>query len=67
MIKKTYQVQGMDCESCAMMIEGELQEAGVKAHCSYPKQTLEVEFDEKNIDEKKITSVVASSGYSIIS
>lgn len=65
MTKKTFKVDGMHCTSCALMIESDLEDAGVKARCNYAKETLEVEFDEKKIGEKKITEIVASSGYTI--
>jgi len=65
MIKKTYKVTGMDCASCASLIELDLEDAGVKASCSYPKETLEVEFDDSELSEKKIREVVSKSGYKI--
>lgn len=65
MTKKTYKVAGMHCTSCAMIIEGELEDAGVQAACSYAKETLDVEFDEGKVTEKKIKEVVAQSGYTL--
>lgn len=65
MIKKTYHIGGMLCTSCALMIESNLEDAGVKAVCSYAKQTLEVEFDEKKIGEEKINEIVKVTGYTI--
>ena len=65
MKKKTFKVEGMHCTSCALMIESDLEDAGVKATCSYAKQTLEVEFDEKKIDEKTIVDIVVKAGYNI--
>lgn len=65
MTKKTYKVDGMHCTSCALMIESDLEDAGVKARCNYAKELLEVEFDEKKIEEKKIAEVVAAAGYAI--
>jgi copper chaperone CopZ len=65
MIKKTYKVDGMHCTSCAMVIESDLEDAGVKAKCSYAKQTLEVEFDEKKISEKNIAEVMKNAGYAL--
>lgn len=64
MSKKTYKIDGMECTSCAAMIEMDLEDAGVRAKCSYAKQTLEVDFDD-GIDEIKIKEVVKSSGYRI--
>lgn len=55
----------MHCASCAMTIEWGLEDAGVKAKCSYAAQTLEVEFEPEKVDEKKIKEVVKSSGYEV--
>lgn len=66
MIKKTFKIEGMHCTNCALMIESDLEDAGVKANCNYVKQTLNVEFDEKEIGEKKITDVVLQAGYRIV-
>jgi len=65
MTKKTFNVQGMHCTSCALMIESDLEDAGIKARCNYAKQTLEVEFDEEKIDEEKIKEIVVAAGYTI--
>ena len=64
-MKKTYTVKGMHCTSCALMIESDLEDAGVMARCNYAKQTLEVEFDEKKIPEKTIVDIVVKAGYNI--
>jgi len=65
MVKKIYKVKGMHCTSCAMVIESDLEDVGVKSKCSYAKQTLEAEFDEKKVSEKKIADVVNNAGYSL--
>ena len=65
MKKKTFKVQGMHCTSCAMVIESDLEDAGVKASCSYAKATLDVEFDPARVPEKTIHHVVAQSGYTL--
>jgi copper chaperone CopZ len=56
----------MHCTSCALMIESDLEDAGVKATCNYAKETLEVEFDEKKIKVEKIKQIIATSGYSVV-
>lgn len=66
MTTKIFKVKGMHCTSCALLIESDLEDAGVKARCNYVTQTLSVEFDEKTIGEKKITDVVAKAGYQIV-
>lgn len=63
MIKKSYKVLGMHCTSCPLLIESDLEDIGVKASCSYARATLDVEYDETKISEKKIADVVANSGY----
>lgn len=55
----------MDCTSCATMIELDLEDAGVKAKCSYPSESLEVEFDPTKTSENKIREILKSSGYSL--
>jgi copper chaperone CopZ len=66
MMKKTYKVEGMHCTSCALLIESDLEDAGVTAVCNYARQTLTVEFDEKKVGEKTIKDVVAKAGYQIV-
>lgn len=63
MVKKSYKVLGMHCTSCPLVIESDLEDVGVKSFCSYAKATLDVEYDETKMSEKKIVDVVAVSGY----
>lgn len=62
MQKKIYKIKGMDCASCASLIEMDLEDAAIKATCSYPKETLEVTGAH---DPKKIIEIVKKGGYSI--
>jgi copper chaperone CopZ len=48
-----------------MLIEGELEDAGVKAKCSYAKQEAEVEYDEKKVTENDIKKVIEKAGYGV--
>lgn len=61
-MNKTYKIKGMDCASCASLIELDLEDSGIKAKCSYPKETLEVEGKH---DTKKVVEIVSKAGYSI--
>ncbi len=65
MAKKVFQIEGMHCTSCALLIDEELEElAGiVRSKTSYAKQQAEVEYDEKQIDERKIVATIAGAGY----
>lgn len=55
----------MHCTSCAMVIESDLMDAGVKAKCSYAREVLEVEFDEVLLTEGTIEEIVKKSGYTL--
>lgn len=62
MNKTTYKVIGMDCASCASLIEMDLEDIGIKASCSYPKESLEIEGKH---DIKKVEEIVKKSGYNL--
>lgn len=63
-VTKKYKVENMDCESCAMLIECDLEDQGFKAKCSYKKQNLEVELKTEK-DHEKIVKIVKNTGYDI--
>lgn len=60
---KKYKIKGMDCDSCAKMIELDLEDAGIVCKCSYAKETLEIENEH---DVKKIAEIIKKSGYTLI-
>lgn len=60
---KVYKVLDMHCASCALLIEGELEDAGIKAKCSFAKQTLEIE--DKH-EQEKVKEIVKNTGYTLI-
>lgn len=66
MSNKVYKISGMHCPSCAMNIEWELEDAGIKGKCSYARQELEVESDGKDVDEEKIKLAVEKAGYKVV-
>jgi len=61
-MKKIYKIEGMDCASCAGMIELDMEDAGIKCLCSYANSTLEIDGDH---NPEKVVEVVKKSGYSI--
>lgn len=65
MTKKSYKVLGMHCTSCPLVIESDLEDAGVKSSCNYARGTLDVEYEEAQISEKRIYEIVRASGYTI--
>ncbi len=65
MIAKTYKILGMHCPSCALVIESDLEDAGIKASCNYARETLDVEYDETNVSEETISAAIRASGYTL--
>lgn len=61
MIKK-YKIEGMNCASCAKMIELDLEDAGIKASCNYSQGLLEVD---KNTQEDNLRKILKKNGYKI--
>lgn len=65
MIKKIFKIEGMHCASCAMNIDGELEDtAGVKdVRTNYAKALTEVEYDEGLIGDNEIIKAIKKAGY----
>ena len=61
MTKMIYKIKGMDCPSCATLLECELEDVGIKAKINFAKETLETESDK----EKEMLATVTKSGYKI--
>lgn len=64
MADKTFTIEGMHCTSCAMLIEGELEDIGVQAKVNYPKQSVKVTFDENKCSVEDIKAAIRKAGYS---
>ena len=61
-MKSTYKINGMDCASCATMLEVDLENVGIPCKCDYAKSVLEIEGKH---DSKKVIEIVNNAGYSI--
>ncbi len=63
--KLKLKIKGMHCGSCAMDIDGELEDTdGVReAKTSYAKQQTEVFFDLEKINPKQIISIINKLDY----
>lgn len=61
-------ITGMHCTSCAMNIDGELEDMGVKeVKTSYAKNETSVTFDEGNISIENIFEAIQKLGYTVTS
>lgn len=68
MMKAKFKILDMHCSSCALSIDMDLEDLpGVScAKTNYVKEELEVEFDPKKVDEKKIVETVKKIGYTAL-
>lgn len=66
MTKKTLKLRGLHCTSCAMLIEGELEDIGAKAFCNWAKQVVDVEYDDTKIHDNDIKDAVSRAGYVVV-
>jgi Cu+-exporting ATPase len=68
--KKSLQIKGMHCASCALIIEKNLlKQAGIKkASVNYATEKADIEFDSKSQapDLDKIKKVIQDLGYSVV-
>ena len=65
MQKKIFTIFGMTCMSCAMRIDGELEDSGKikEAKTSYLKQQTEITYDPKEISDEEILELIKKAGY----
>lgn len=65
MAKKKFVISGMHCTSCALLIDGGLEDLeGVTfSSTSYVRQVTEVEFDEGKVTQEKILEIIRKNGY----
>lgn len=64
-VKKKFKIEGMHCSSCAMNIDGELEDTqGIKeSNTNFAKSSTEVEFDREKVTPKQIVTIIKSVGY----
>lgn len=65
MTKKTFNIKGMHCNSCANSIENALKDKVNHVSASFSKETVEVDFDESKISEQEIKNIIEKLGYSV--
>ena len=63
--KKIFKITGMHCTSCAMNIDGELEDTGkIKdVKTNYAKAVTEIEFNPDEISEVEIIQIIKKTGY----
>ena len=66
--KAILKIKGMHCTSCAMNIDGALEDTDgvLSASTSYAKSQVEVVFDETKVSKEKLQKVIEDQGYSAV-
>ena len=63
-MKKTFDIKGMHCNSCAQTIENSLRDNVNSISVSYSKEKAEIDFDPEKISEGEIKKIIKECGYS---
>jgi sulfite exporter TauE/SafE/copper chaperone CopZ len=64
-MKKTFKIEGMHCNSCALLIEKSLKDKVNSIKASFAKEEAEINFDESRITESEIKEEITKLGYKI--
>jgi copper chaperone CopZ len=64
--KKVFKLKGLHCTSCALMIEGNLEDAGAVAKCDFASEKVEVEWDSGIVEEEKLVNAIEKDGYKVV-
>ncbi|MEK6936251.1 MAG: cation transporter [Nanoarchaeota archaeon] len=65
MVKISLGIRGMHCESCAKLIENEMENKVKKIKVNFANKKAEIEFDEENIGEAEIKDKITKLGYKV--
>lgn len=63
----TLAIKGMHCTSCALTIDGALEDSEgiISAETSYAQSKVKVQFDPTKITLAKIKKIIAAEGYEV--
>jgi len=66
-MKQIFRITDMECPSCAMRLEGLEDDLPgvVRVRASYPKQQMEVEYDENHLTPDEIVAAIQRLGYTV--
>jgi copper chaperone CopZ len=66
-MKKMFDVKGMHCKSCEILIKDSLEEAGGVRDvvASHAKGFVKVDFDESKISQEKLMLIIRNEGYEV--
>lgn len=64
----TFNIKGMHCTSCAININGALEdtEGVINSDTNYAKAQVTVLFNPDEIDQQKLTKIIEAEGYIVV-
>jgi cation transport ATPase len=62
-MKKIFTIEGMHCNSCAMLIEKEFKDKVNDISVSFADEKAEIDFDENKISKEEITGTIKGMGF----
>jgi uncharacterized protein len=65
-MKRKFNVSGMHCNSCTILIEENLKGKVNTVKANYAKGVVDVDFDEKKISEKEIIGIIGEGDFEVI-
>ncbi|MDQ0111116.1 copper ion binding protein [Paenibacillus harenae] len=65
MTNMTLQVEGMSCGHCVNSIEGALKAIGVVGKVDLTKNTVDVSFDENQVNLEAVKEAIEEQGYDV--
>jgi len=66
MQNQTLKVEGMSCNHCVNSIEGALRNIGVTGKVDLKGGTVQVQYDENNVNLEKIKQEIEEQGYDVV-
>ena len=62
-----FKINGMHCTSCAMNIDGELEDSSgvLEASTNYARQETDVKYDDAKISLPELKAVIQKTGYTV--
>lgn len=67
MAQVTLEVEGMSCQHCVKAVEGALAEIGASGKVNLEGKSVDIEYDENQVDVVKLTEAIEDQGYDVVS
>lgn len=66
--KIVFKLGGMHCTSCAMNIDGALEDTDgvISANTNYAKAQVVIEYNQSKITKEKLVSIIEDQGYTVV-